>query len=149
MEELLRSLGLLILKAIPTFLLIVVLHFYLKWVYFRPMERVLKARYEATDGARQLAEQSLARAAEKATEYENALRAARSEMYREQEEFRRTLRQEQADTVQRARQEAEAGVQQARQQLAAELETAKEVLGRQADSLAEEIAETILRRRVA
>jgi F-type H+-transporting ATPase subunit b len=149
MEETLRALGLLILKAIPTFILVILLHFYLKWVYFRPMGRVLKARYDATEGARRLAEETLARASEKAAEYEAQLRAARSAIYREQEEFRRRLGEEHAARLQQARQEADAGLLEARRQLAEELEAAKGSLGAQADSLAEEIADTILRRRAA
>jgi F-type H+-transporting ATPase subunit b len=149
MEQLLASLGALLLKAVPTFLLIVFLNFYLKRVYFRPMQRVLAERYAATEGARKLAEESLAKASGKAAEYETALRSARAEIYREQEEFRQSLRQEQGRRVLEARRAADQAVKQAREQLAAELDTAKESLRRHTDSLAEEIVAAVLDRRAA
>ena len=119
MDELLRSLGGLALKAIPTFLLVVLLHLYLKRMFFGPMARVIEERYQATEGARKAAEESLARAAAKADEYEASLRAARNEIYREEEEVRQKLRQEQAQAVAEARRNAEAAGKEARQQLAA------------------------------
>ena len=103
----------------------------------------------ATAGARRLAEEALARADEKTAQYEAALRAARGEIYREQENTRKRLQKEQGQAIQQARQQAEGMVREAKQQLAAELESAKTDLRRQADSLAEEIAEAILRRRPA
>ena len=144
MDKLLASLGELLLKALPTFLLVVLLHFYLKRVYFRPMARLLKERYDATEGARALARESLAKAAEKAAEYEAALRAARAEIYHEQEQFRQSLRQEHAHAVQDGRRKAEALVKEARQQLAVEAAAARESLRRQSDFLAEEIVQSVL-----
>ncbi len=147
MEEVLRSLGRLLLQAIPTFIIVVLLHFYLKRIYFRPFERLLAQRGEATEGVRKLAEQSLAKASEKAGEYESALNAARGEIYHEQERFRQKLREEHAQAVQDARHKAQTMVKEANQQLAAELLAAKDSLRQQTDSLAEEIVRTILRRR--
>src|SRR6266446_5372445 len=103
MDETLRALGGILLRAIPTFLLVVLLHFYLKFIFFKPLQRVLGQRYEATEGARKMAESSLARAAEKAAEYEAALRAARGETYKELEQMRRQLQEERAAGVREAR----------------------------------------------
>jgi F-type H+-transporting ATPase subunit b len=147
MDEVLRSLGGLLLKAIPTFLLVVFLHFYLKRVYFRPMARVLAERYDATEGARKLAADSLAKAAGKAAEYETALRAARGDLYREQEEFRQKLRREYAQAIQEAKRRAEAMVEEAHRQLAGEVASARQTLALQTGSLANEIAESVLGRR--
>ena len=66
MESTLAALGGILLKALPTFFLFIFLHLYLRFVFFKPLEKVLKARYDATEGARKLAEASLAKAAEKA-----------------------------------------------------------------------------------
>ena len=87
MDATLRALGEILLNAVPTFLLVVLLHFYLKKVFFQPMEKVLRQRFEATEGARKLADQSLVRASARVAEYEAAIRAARSEIYQAQEEF--------------------------------------------------------------
>ncbi len=144
MEETLRALSGLLLEAIPTLIIVLVLHFYLKKVYFQPMERVLAARSEATEGAQKLAEESLAKASEMAAEYDTALRAARNELYREQEEFRQALRQEHEQALKEARQRASQMVKQATGQLEAELAAAKETLKGEAGILSDRIVETIL-----
>src|SRR5260221_508016 len=107
MDETLRQLGGILLRAVPTFLLVVLLHFYLKFIFFKPLGRILRQRYEATEGARKLAEASLAKAAEKAAEYEAALRAARAETYKELEQLRRQLQDDRAVAVREARAGAE------------------------------------------
>jgi F-type H+-transporting ATPase subunit b len=139
----------LLLKAIPTFLLIVLLHLYLKRMFFRPMARVIEERYQATEGARKAAEERLAKAAGKAAEYEASLRAARGEIYREQEELRQSLRQDQARAIAEARQSAGAGAKEASRQLAVELEAARQSLALQTESLASQIADSVLHGRTA
>src|SRR5437764_1668092 len=114
MDETLRALGGILLRAVPTFVLVVLLHFYLKYIFFKPLQRVLRQRYEATEGARKLAEASLAKASEKAAEYEAALRSARAETYKELELLRRQLQDDRAASVKEARARAEASVAQAR-----------------------------------
>jgi F-type H+-transporting ATPase subunit b len=144
MDELFRSLGGLFLTAIPTFLLVIALHFYLKRMFFAPMARILDERHQATEGARKAAEESLAKAAEKAEGYEASLRAARAEIYREQEEARQKLRQEQAEAVAEARRCAEAAAKEGRQQLAVELASAKESLALHTEALADQIVDSVL-----
>jgi F-type H+-transporting ATPase subunit b len=149
MDETLRQLGGILLRAIPTFFLVVLLHFYLKFVFFKPLQRVLRQRYEATEGARKLAEESLAKASEKASEYEAALRAARGETYKELEQLRRQLQDDRAVAVREARTRAEAAISQAKATLAAEVAVLKNGLEAESDSLADQIANKILRGRAA
>ncbi len=149
MDAILQALGGLLLKAVPTFVLVVLLTIYLKHVFFKPLERVLDERYRATEGARKLAEQSLERAAAKTVEYDVALRHARAEVYQAQEELHRRLAAERAEQVRQARLRAEEAVNKARAQLAADAETAKSSLAAEADSLAGNIADAILSRRPA
>jgi F0F1-type ATP synthase membrane subunit b/b' len=125
------------------------LHFYLKKVYFQPMEKVLAARFNATEGARKLAEESLERASAMAAEYDAALRAARNELYKEQEEFRQALHQEHEQALKNARERASQMVKEACGQLESELEASKKALKRDAGALSERIVEIILSRRPA
>src|SRR5215469_6825894 len=106
MNATLQALGGILLNAVPTFLLVVFLHFYLKMVFFKPLEKVLHQRYEATEGARKLAEQSLQRAAEKIAQYEAAIRAAKAEIYHSQEQLHKQLQEREAAAALAARQEA-------------------------------------------
>lgn len=149
MDAILHALGGLLLKAVPTFVLVVLLTIYLKHIFFKPLERVLDERYRATEGARKLAEESLEKAAAKTAEYDAALRHARAEVYLAQEELHRRLAAERAEQVQQARLRAEHAVTEARAQLAADAEAAKSGLSAEADSLASRIADVILSGRPA
>jgi F-type H+-transporting ATPase subunit b len=149
MEATLHALGGILLKAVPTFLLIVLLHFYLKKVFFKPLERVLEKRYEATEGTRRLSQQSLERAAAKTAEYEAAMRAARAEVYQAQDRLHKRLQDEETEQVREARASADSAVKQAQTELAADVEQAKVALAPESDSLAGQIAETVMRRSAA
>ena len=76
MDKIIHQLGELLLTTLPTFILLLFLNYYLKFVFFKPLEKALKQRYEATGGARKLAEESMQRAAAKTAAYEETLRAA-------------------------------------------------------------------------
>jgi F-type H+-transporting ATPase subunit b len=149
MEETLRQLGGILLRAIPTFILVVLLHFYLKLVFFKPLQKLLRERYDATEGARLLAEKSLAEAERKAAAYEAALRTARNETYKEMEQLRRQLQDDRAASVKEARAHAEAAVAQAKAALHAESEGLKKGLDAESEALADRIADKILRGRAA
>jgi F-type H+-transporting ATPase subunit b len=149
MEATLHALSLILLKAIPTFLLLILLHFYLKYMFFKPLEKVLRARYEATQGAQQRAAESLQKAADRTAEYEAALRAARAEVYQSQEQLSRRLQEEHAAQIQVAREQADVALQEAREQLAGEILEAKAGLAAQSDALAGQIADVILNRGAA
>lgn len=149
MDAILHSLGGLLLKAVPTFVLVVLLTIYLKYVFFKPLERVLDERYRATEGARKLAEDSLEKAAAKTAEYEAAMRHARAEVYQAQEELHRRLAEERAEQVEMARSRAEQAVKEARAQLAADAGEAKSSLAAESEALAARIADVVLSRRPA
>jgi len=149
MEATLHALGGLLLKALPTFVLLILLNFYLKAVFFKPLEKVLRRRYEASEGARKLAEQSMERAAARAAEYEGAMRAARAEVYQAQEQLHKQLQEREAADLAAARARADAVVKEAKARLAADAEAARATLDRDSDALAGLIAESILRRSAA
>jgi F-type H+-transporting ATPase subunit b len=149
MDAILRDLGGILLRAVPTFLLVIFLHFYLKGVFFGPMQQVLRKRYEATMGARKMADQSLALAAQKTAEFEAALRAAKAEVYHVQEQLHKQLQEQHATELLAARKQAEALIAQAKADLASDVEAAKAGLGRESELLANQIAESILRRSTA
>ena len=149
MDETLRALGGILLRAVPTFVLVVLLHFYLKYVFFEPLKRVLRQRFEATEGARELAAESLKKASQKTAEYEAALRAARAETYKELEQLRRQLQDDRTASVREARAQAEAAVAKAKVELGAQVDGLKKQLEAESDSLADRIATKILRGRAA
>jgi len=149
MLETLYLLGGLLLKALPTFFLVILLHYYLKFMFFKPMEKVLGERYAATEGARKQAAESLERAAAKAAEYEAAMRAERAKVYQEAEQLHKRLQAEEDAALAAGRAAAEETIRKAREQLGQELEAAKATLAATSDALASRIAESILRRSAA
>src|SRR5688572_24932596 len=149
MEETLKGVGQILLQALPTFFLILLLNQYLKAVFFGPLGRILAERSEATEGARRKAAESLARAESKAAAYEESLRAARNDVYREQEEVRRKWLEEQSAQILETRAKVDAMVKEAKAQLAAESDAAKATLEANSRMLADQIVQTILQRRAA
>jgi F-type H+-transporting ATPase subunit b len=149
MESVLASLGALLLRALPTFFLVLLLHFYLKAIFFKPLEAALKERKAATSGVRKLAEEAIANAERKAAEYEAALRAARSELYKEQEAMRAKWREDQTAAVAQMRRQVEAQVAEARRRIQREQQEARASLESRSEALAEEIARAILSGRPA
>lgn len=149
MEATLQALGRILLNGLPTFFLVILLHFYLKRTFFRPMEKTLAARFDATEGARKAAEQSLLDADKRIAEYEASIRAARGEIYIEQEKLRKQLQETQAARLDAARQDAAARLTQAKSEIQTETAHALQTLAAESDVLANQITETILQRRAA
>ena len=110
---------------------------------------MLAERKEATEGARKKAAEALDRAQAKAAAYEEKIRAARNDLYREQEEVRRKLRDDQTAQIAAARQSADAAVKQAKAQIALEAGQAKTALAANSQLLADQITKAILQRRPA
>lgn len=146
MESTLHALGQLLLKAIPTLFLLLVVHFYLKAMFFRPMADVLAKRRAATDGQREAADTMRAKAAEQTKSIEGQLRQARETIYQEQEEARRRWTSDQGTQLDAARQQAREMIHQSKQQLDTEAAGAKSQLAGTSDGLADQIANTLLER---
>lgn len=144
MEATLKALGDILIKALPTLFLVLVLHFYLKRMFFKPLEKVLHARYEATDGARKQADLSLENARRKSAEFEEALRSARTEIWRDQEEARRKQRREQLGLLAQAREKASQMVKEAQQQIATEASATRQNLIAESEALADQIVKAIV-----
>jgi F-type H+-transporting ATPase subunit b len=149
MDAMLHALGGILLRAVPTFLLVILLHFYLKIVFFKPLEKVLNQRDQSTAGARKLAEASLQQAAAKTEQYEEALRVEKAKLYQAQEARYRAIQEQEGASLAAARQVADAEVKAAKAQLGADVEAAKTTLAVDSDALANQIAESILRRNAA
>jgi F0F1-type ATP synthase membrane subunit b/b' len=146
MEKTLHDLGQLLLKAIPTVFLLLVVHFYLKAMFFRPMADVLAKRRAATAGQRESAEALRAKAAEQTKSIEDQLRLAREAIYQEQEEARRRWTSDQSTQLGDARHKSRELIHQSKQQLDSEAAAAKGQLQGTVDALADQIANTLLER---
>ena len=147
MEQMLQSAGALLIQALPTFFVVVLLHWYLKTTLFQPLEKVLADRHAETQGAREKASAALAAAETKVAEYDLKLRAARTVIYQEQEAWRKKLIEEQTLAVSKARDENHALINEAKSKIAFEADQAKEMLAREAAGIADQVVSSILRGR--
>ena len=147
MDQTLHALGGILLKSIPTVVLLLFLYFYLKSMLFGPLTRVLKQRDELTAGTRHAAQKSLKDAERKVQEYEAKMREARAEVYREQEETRKRWLADQASQVEGARARTGQTVQRAKEEMAVEIAAARQTLAASAAGLADQIATAVLSRR--
>src|SRR5579859_6349503 len=134
MESTLHDLGALLLKAVPTVFLLLVVHFYLKGMFFKPMADVLAKRRAATEGLRESAEAMRAKAAQQLASIEAQLLQAREEIYQEQDEPRRRWTTEQASQLEAARNEARDLIREGKNRLDAEAATAKSQIAATADA---------------
>lgn len=149
MDQTLHALGNLLIQAIPTILFFLFLNFFLKRVLFRPLAAILEQRRQETEGARELAQRSFDAADKRYSEFEQALQAARNEVYHEFEQQRARWAEEQAKELADARSEAAVKIGQARQDIARQVAEAQAQLDSEVESLSERITETLLGRRAA
>lgn len=143
--EALKALKEILVGAIPTFLLLWILYLYVTRVFYRPLEKTLRKRREDTVGLRHTAEGALAEAEKRTATYQEALRSAKAEIYRMQEQERQRALEQRAEIVRQARQRAEELVNRTRQELRQEAEDAKKSLAAEAQNLAASITKAILK----
>lgn len=145
MEQMLPQVIALLIQALPTLLVVIFLHWYLKATLFQPVEKVLQERYSATEGARLAANQALAQAEQKVAEYDRKLRDARTEIYKEQEAWRSSLLAQQNAQLAQAREDNQKLAQEAKAQIQQQVATAEATLAQEADQLAAQIVTQVLR----
>ncbi|MGH9784742.1 MAG: ATP synthase F0 subunit B [Terriglobia bacterium] len=143
MEPLIALRGIL-LGAVPTFLLVWLLYWYVTRVFFRPLQETLQKRHQATEGLRAAAETNIAAAENKAAQYEESLRAARAELYQQQEQERQKAIEQRAEITRRARRQAEEMIAQARREFEQDAAEAKNRLAAESEAMARSIIRAIL-----
>jgi F0F1-type ATP synthase membrane subunit b/b' len=149
MDKTLHDLGGIVLNGLPTFFLVLILAIIFRFLYIKPLDKVLAERYRLTEGARKAAEESLKNADSKIGEYQEALNKARAEIYHDQATFLQQIQVEQAQQLREARRETEQRVAAMKLSLAHEADAAREGLEAQAQLLASQIAAAILKTEAA
>jgi F-type H+-transporting ATPase subunit b len=144
MGEMGHQLGELFLGAVPTVLILLVLYFVLKSLFFKPLLAVMADREARTAGAQNAAEAAHAAAAGKVKQYQEALKQARAKVYVEQEAARKKLLDERAALVKASRSLAASEVSAAKEKVAKEVAAAKRELEAGTPQLAAEIAKRVM-----
>jgi F-type H+-transporting ATPase subunit b len=145
MEETLRQLGELLLTSIPAIISLLVVWGAYRSLVYKPLQRMLAERHARTEGAVQQARTEIASAETRTAEYEQKMREAAAQIYRHQEDRRKQMLEHRDLTLAEARRRAEEILESARASATQDLGAAKAVLQKQADSLADEIIDSILR----
>jgi F0F1-type ATP synthase membrane subunit b/b' len=148
MEQVARALGAILLRAVPTFVLVLLLYIFLKKVFFNPLESLIARRYSETEGALKAAGETAGVAERKTSECQQALQEARAEIFRYLESERQRTLEECDRALGEARRDAEQRIEAAGQQLQADVEAARQLLQGESDELADSIARLILKLKV-
>lgn len=144
MDETLRQVGELLLKAIPTIVFMLLLFGSYTVLVHKPLLKVLAERRSKTEGAIEKARADVAAAEARTAEYEQRLREARVAVFKSQEAGRQQAMQRRAAALAEARSKAKTQVEQARVAIEAEKVAAQERLQVEGGRLATEIVRTIL-----
>ncbi|HXZ81760.1 MAG TPA: ATP synthase F0 subunit B [Terriglobales bacterium] len=145
MEQTLRQLGELVLRSVPTIVLLLTVYFAYSWIVERPLRGVLAERRARTEGATEKARADIAAAEAKTTEYEQRLREARGAVFNAQEARRHKAQEARAAALNQARAEANSRIARARTELEQDAEQAKKSLQAESQRLAGEIIRTVLK----
>lgn len=144
MEQIFHALQGIVVRALPTFFLVILLHWFLKKVLFQPLDRVLDERRRRTEGVIEASQAAVERARARIREYEDSLRQAQAEIFDQQEAERKRMAAGRASLLAEARQRARQRVEAARAEIQAEAALAQQSLRDEAVRLADAITQSVL-----
>jgi F-type H+-transporting ATPase subunit b len=132
------------LQLAPILLILLVFYFILKLILFQPLLKVIAEREARTIGAQKAAEAAQAAAKEKDKQYQDALKLARSEVYKEQESARKKFLDERAAQLKEARAKAATVVAASKQHIESEAVAARREIESTTTPLAAQVARRVL-----
>ncbi len=144
MDQTLQQLGELLLKAVPTVILLALLYALYTTIVHKPLRRVLEERRNKTEGAIEKSKADIAAAEARTSEYEQKLREARAAIFRVQEAKRQAAMQARTQAVNQARAKAQTQVQAAKADIERDRAAAQKGLQGEAAELAQEIVRRVL-----
>ena len=121
------------------------LYFILKRSFFDPINKILEDRDAAINGAQRQAAEKLGQFEEKSRIYQDNLKAARLEIYRQQEALRSEALNQRSQILAEGRQQAEQLIQFTRKEVQDQVASAKNQLDSDLTRIADGIVKAILR----
>ena len=128
-----------------TVLYVIILYICLSRLFFGPIHHILQKRHELIEGRLEEARKRLELVEVRTSEYENALRIARTEAYRRQEGEREAALARKAEVVSEAKKQADKTVEAGKTGLVAQREAILKKLESEVDTLANKLTTSILR----
>ena len=145
MGDTLNQLGELLLSSIPAMIAFLVVWGAYRVIVHGKLQQVLAERHALTEGAIEKARGDIAVAESRTAEYERRVREARAVIFKAQEVRMQQMSEARAAALASARQHAQARIKEARAVLEKDRQAAQASLTQQAESLATEIIQSILR----
>ena len=133
------------LSMLVTVLYVIVLYLFLSRFFFRPVVQILHKRRQLIEGRLEESRKRIEVVEKRTDEYEQAMRSARADAYRQQEAERDKALSEKAELVAKAKREAETAVQEGRARLRSEADAARAKISGDLDALAKRLSTAILR----
>jgi F-type H+-transporting ATPase subunit b len=144
MQEIIHQVGSFMLGAIPTMIVFVVLVIAYQILIQGPLTATLKERHARTAGAVEDAKKAIARAEERAVEYDTRLRHARADVFKAREHRIKQWTAERDAALDAARKTAGQKVAQAKAELEAEAAQARKSIEASAGELAGQVVRAVL-----
>lgn len=141
----LAKLGELLLASVPTVILLLIVWAAYRAIVQKKLDAVLAERHARTEGAIQQAQAEISKAEARTAEYEQRLREARSQIYKNQEARHRYITDKRSAALAEAHRQADEKVKHAQAALRSDVEAARAMLQQQADALATRIIDSILK----
>jgi F0F1-type ATP synthase membrane subunit b/b' len=133
------------LSIVVVMILVWSLYFVLKKSFFDPINHILLQRDAEINGAQQEAKEKLIQVDQKSRAYQNSLKVARLESYRQQESLRSEALKQRFETLAETRHQAEKILHSAKEEIEGQVGEAKRTLESEVNSIADGIVKTILR----
>jgi F0F1-type ATP synthase membrane subunit b/b' len=128
-----------------TALYVIILYICLSRLFFGPINQILKKRHELIEGRQENARRRIEVVEQRTSEYEHALRAAKTEAYQRQEQERERALAEKAALVAEAKKQTDKTIEEARTSLTAQGKVISRKLEAEVDALAKQLTTSILR----
>ena len=145
MQEILNQLGELLLRAIPTEILLLLLWAAYIALVHKPLTRVLAERFSRTEGRVQKAQADVFVAESRTAEYENKISEAKNAIYSVQEARRTKALETRTRALHQVREQVKAQVAAARTEIAKETVAAQGRLQDESHNLAAQVIRSILK----
>lgn len=134
---------------LPQLLIFLSVFFFMNFLVFQPVLRLLKRRKELTVGATREAEELNTRTETMVQDYTQKLEAAHQQGLAFKEKFKKEGEAQAGEVLAQARQEMDASLEKARQEVQSQSKEAQLILRKHSRDLSREMAEKLLGRKVS
>jgi len=141
----LHQLAILFLDAVPTVIVFLLFFAFMRWAFFKPLQKTMAERTARIEGARAEAAAVEAEAKHELDAYHEALRKARGEIFMHQEAARQAALESRAQLLKATRRRAEEDVMAAKKRIAEDFNESLARVEAETPELAREIVRTILK----